>query len=89
VLLDAVESFFELGDQWSLTRLETVVAHNAPEIIAARPLVPVVYRHDIFRRTARHKDNDVGVGGLVNESQLAPRLNGVLHGADRVPIFGK
>ena len=32
-LLDAVEGFFKLGDERCLTRLETVAAHDAPEII--------------------------------------------------------
>ena len=88
VLLDAVESLFKLGDQRSLTRSEAVAAHDAPKITSARPLVPVVHGHDIFGRSACHKDNDVGVGGLVDQCQFAPSLNGVLHGADRVPIFG-
>jgi hypothetical protein len=89
VLLDAVESFFKLGDQRSLARRETVAAHDAPKITSARSLVPVVHGHDIFRWSACHQNDDVGLGGLVYERQLAPRLNGVLHGADRAPIFGK
>ena len=38
VLLDAVESLFKLGDQRSLTGLETVTPHDAPEVIAPRPV---------------------------------------------------
>ena len=47
VFLDAFESFFKLCDQRSLTRLEAVPAHDAPEIIAAC-LVPVVESQHIF-----------------------------------------
>src|SRR5712692_6213319 len=61
VLLDAVESLFKLGDQWSLTGLEAVAAHDAPEIIATRTLVRIVDGHDIFGRSACHKNNDVGL----------------------------
>jgi len=69
VLLDAVESFFELGEQWSLTRREAVATHDAPEIIAICPLVSVIYGQKIFGRAACHKDNDVGLGGLVPPSR--------------------
>ena len=54
VLLDVVESFFKLGNEWSFARGETVAAHDAPEIIAFRPLVPVVHSHDIFGRSGCH-----------------------------------
>ena len=37
VLLHALEALFKLGDERSLTRLQTVTAHDAPEIIAPRP----------------------------------------------------
>ena len=79
MLLDAVESFFELGDKWSLAGLQTVATHDTPEIIAIRSSVPVVHGHHIFGRSACHQDNDVGLGGLVHERQFAPSLNGVLY----------
>jgi hypothetical protein len=44
VLLDAVESFFKLGDERSLSRRETVATHHAPEIITIRTQMPVVHR---------------------------------------------
>jgi hypothetical protein len=88
VLLHSFESLFKLGDQRSLTVLETIAPHYAPEKIADRYLVPVVYGHQIFGRPARHEDDDVGLGGSVHDRQFAPLLNGVLHGADRVAIFG-
>ena len=34
VVVDAVDCFVELRDQWSLTRLESVAAHDAPQISA-------------------------------------------------------
>ena len=78
VLLDAVEAFFELGDERSFSRLETVATHDAPEIIATRP-VRIVDGHQIFGRAACYQDDDVGFGGLVHERQFAPLLNGVLY----------
>jgi hypothetical protein len=51
-------------------------------------LVAVVYGRQIFGRPARHEDDDVGLGRSVHNRQFAPVLNGVLHGADRVAIFG-
>jgi hypothetical protein len=88
VLLHAFESLFKLGDQRSFTVLETVSSHDAPEKIADRFLVPVVHGHQIFGRPAGHEDDDVGLRGSVHDRQFAPLLNGVLHGADRVAIFG-
>ena len=88
MLLDAVESFFKLGDEGSFARGKTVTTHDAPEIRAPRP-VPVVDGQDIFRRSACDQNDDVGLGGLVDQCQLAPLLNGVLHGTDRLAIFGK
>jgi hypothetical protein len=31
------------------------------------PLVPVVYRHHIFGRSACDQDDDVGLGGLIDQ----------------------
>ena len=89
VRLHAVERFFELGHQRSLARLEAVAAHDAPEIIATRSLVPVVHGHHIFGRPTRDQNDDVCFGRPVDERQFAPILNGVLHGTDRIPIFWK
>ena len=89
MFLDALEAFFKLGDQRCFTGREAVAAHDAPEVIAARTLVPVVHGHRIFGRPACDKDDDVGFGGPVHDRQFAPLLNGVLHSADRVPIFRK
>jgi len=49
----------------------------------------IVHGHQIFGGAARHENDDVGVEGPVHECQLAPLLNGVLHSADCLPIFGK
>jgi hypothetical protein len=38
VLLDALESFFKMGDEWSFVRGETVAAYDAPQIGAPRPV---------------------------------------------------
>jgi len=59
VRLHAVERFFKLGHQRRLARLEAVAAHDAPEIIAIRSLVPVVHGHHIFGRPTRDQNDDV------------------------------
>jgi hypothetical protein len=89
VPLHALESFFKLRDQRSFAGLETIATHDAPQKIATCPLVRIVYSQYIFGRPAHHKDDDVGFGRPVHESQFAPIMNGLLYGADRVPIFGK
>jgi hypothetical protein len=89
VLLYALESLFKLRNQRNFAGLETVASHDAPEKIATRPLVRIVHGQQIFGRPARHEDDDIGFGGPVHDHQFAPFLNGVLHGVDRVPIFGK
>jgi hypothetical protein len=89
VPLHALKSFFKLRDQWSFAGLETIATHDAPKKIATCPLVRIVYSQHIFGRPARDKDDDVGFGRPVHESQFAPIMNGLLYGTDRVPIFGK
>ena len=89
MFLHALESLFKLRDQWSLSGLKTVASHDAPEKIAVRSLVGIVDGQQIFRRTPRDKNNDVGFRGLIHERQFAPRLNGILHSTNRLPIFGK
>jgi len=69
--------------------LETITPHDAPEKIATRRLARIVHGQQIFGRPTRNEDDDVGIGRLVHERQFAPILNGVLYGADRVPILGK
>jgi hypothetical protein len=66
VLLDALESLFKLGDKRSFTRLETALPHDAPEVIATGH-VRIVDGHYIFGWSACHKDDDVGLGGLVHK----------------------
>ena len=39
MLLDVLERFFKLRDQWSFARLEAVASHDTPEIIAIRAMV--------------------------------------------------
>ena len=87
VLLHALESLFKFCDQRSFAGLETAASHDAPEKTATR--VRIVHGHQVFGMPACHEDDDVGFGGPVHDYQFAPLLNGVLHGADRVPIFGK
>ena len=84
VLLHALESLFKLRDQRSFAGLETLASHDAPEKIATRVMC-IIHGHQIFGGSARHEDDDVGVGGPVHECHLAPLLNGVLHSADRTP----
>ncbi len=48
VLLHTLESLFKLRDQRSFVGLETVACHDAPEKIASRPLMGIVYGHQIF-----------------------------------------
>src|SRR6476661_2492847 len=88
VLLYALESLFKLRDQRSFAGLETIASHDAPEKIAAR-MMCIVHGHQIFGGSARHENDDISVGGLVHECQITPLLNGVLHGTDCLPIFGK
>src|SRR6266481_3487176 len=42
VLLHALEALFKLRDQRRFARLEAVASHDAPEIVAARPVVSIV-----------------------------------------------
>jgi len=62
VVLDALESLFELGYERGSARGKAVAAHDAPEVIAPSP-VRIVDGHDIFGRSACYQDNDVGLGG--------------------------
>lgn len=69
LLLDAFESLFKLRDQRSLAGLEAVMPHDAPQVIAAGPLVRVIYGQQVLGRSARHQDNDVGLRGLVHKRE--------------------
>jgi len=59
VRLHALKTLFKLGDQRGFARGETVAAHDAPEIIAIRSLMPVVHGHHIFGRPTRDQNDDV------------------------------
>jgi hypothetical protein len=72
MLLHALESFFKLRDQRSFAGLETVATHDAPQKITTHLLVRIVHSEHIFGRPARDKDDDVGFGRPVHESQCAP-----------------
>jgi len=67
MLLYALEPLFKLRNQWCFACLETIASHDAPEKIATGPWACVVHRQQVFGRSARYQDDDVGLRRLIHK----------------------
>src|SRR5207237_7734098 len=82
-----LKCLLQLAHKRSLTFLQAVASHGAPEIILLWPQVPVVKRQHILRWARLDHKNNVRLLRAIDQDIVAPFLDRVWHRRDGLAIF--